>query len=245
MIDQNNPEEKIKTPEELQIEEIAQIREKLPIFKYRDDLLQAIRDHQVIIIMWETGSGKTTHIPQYLHEIGYTKYGKIGITQPRRVAAMSVAARVAYELNTKLGHEVGYSIRFEDCTSVKTVIKYLTDGMLLREFLSEPDLRSYSILMIDEAHERTLHTDVIFGLLKDLTRYRKDLKLLISSATIDAEKFSDYFDHAPIFKIPGRRFPVDIFYTKVILILNFKATRSRLHRSFDYYYTSDSCDSSF
>jgi len=164
--------------------------------------------------MGETGSGKTTQIPQYLHEIGYTKYGKIGITQPRRVAAMSVASRVAYELNTKLGHEVGYSIRFEDCTSVKTVIKYLTDGMLLREFLSEPDLRSYSILMIDEAHERTLHTDVIFGLLKDLTRYRKDLKLLISSATIDAEKFSDYFDNAPIFKIPGRRFPVDIYYTK-------------------------------
>ena len=212
-------EEKAKTEEEIKLEEIAKIRENLPIYKYRDDLLEAIRDHQLIIIMGETRSGKTTQIPQYLHEIGYTKYGKIGITQPRRVAAMSVASRVAYEMNTKLGHEVGYSIRFEDCTTVKTVIKYLTDGMLLREFLSEPDLRSYSILMIDEAHERTLHTDVIFGLLKDLTRYRKDLKLLISSATIDAEKFSDYFDNAPIFKIPGRRYPVDIYYTKVYKFL--------------------------
>jgi pre-mRNA-splicing factor ATP-dependent RNA helicase DHX16 len=116
--------------------------------------------------------------------------GKIGVTQPRRVAAMSVAARVANELDVKLGHEVGYSIRFEDCTTEKTIIKYMTDGMLLREFLGEHDLNSYSAIMIDEAHERTLHTDVLFGLVKDVAKYRKDLKLLISSATLDAEKFS-------------------------------------------------------
>lgn len=127
---------------------------------------------------------------------------------------MSVAARVATELNVKLGHEVGYSIRFEDCTSDKTVLKYMTDGMLLREFLGDPKLTGYTCLMIDEAHERTLHTDILFGLVKDVARYRKDLKLLISSATLDAEKFSDYFDGAPIFKIPGRRYPVDIYYTK-------------------------------
>ena len=127
---------------------------------------------------------------------------------------MSVAARVAEEMDVKLGHEVGYSIRFEDCTSDKTIIKYMTDGMLLREFLSEPDLESYTCLMIDEAHERTLHTDILFGLVKDVTRYRKNLKLLISSATLDAEKFSEYFDNAPIFKVPGRRYPVDIYYTK-------------------------------
>lgn len=127
---------------------------------------------------------------------------------------MSVAARVSTEVGCKLGHEVGYSIRFEDCSSERTVIKYMTDGMLLREFLSEPDLKSYSVLMIDEAHERTLHTDIIFGLVKDVARYRKDLKLLISSATLDAEKFSQYFDNAPIFKVPGRRYPVDLFYTK-------------------------------
>lgn len=130
------------------------------------------------------------------------------------MAAMSVAARVAQEMNCKLGHEVGYSIRFEDCTSDRTVLKYMTDGMLLREFLTEPDLKSYTCLMIDEAHERTLHTDVLFGLVKDVARFRPDLKLIISSATLDAVKFSDFFDKAPIFKVPGRRYPVDIYYTK-------------------------------
>ena len=133
-----------------------------------------------------------------MHEIGYSKLGRIGCTQPRRVAAMSVAARVASEMGVKLGHEVGYSIRFEDCTSDKTLIKYMTDGMLLREFLMEPDLKTYSVMMIDEAHERTLHTDILFGLVKDLSRARPDLKLIISSATLDAEKFSAYFDDAKI-----------------------------------------------
>lgn len=189
-------------------------RRNLPMFAYRDELLKAVEEHQIIIIVGETGSGKTTQIPQYLYEAGYGKLGKIGCTQPRRVAAMSVAARVAQEVGCKLGNEVGYSIRFEDCTSDKTVLKYMTDGMLLREFLSEPDLASYSCMMVDEAHERTLHTDVLFGLVKDIARYRPDLKLLISSATLDAEKFSEYFDYAPIFRIPGRRYPVDIMYTK-------------------------------
>lgn len=184
------------------------------MYIYRDDLLAAIRDHQILIIVAETGSGKTTQVPQYLHEIGYTKFGKIGITQPRRVAAMSVAARVAQEMGCKLGHEVGYSIRFEDCSSDRTLLKYMTDGMLLREFLSEPDLKSYTCLMIDEAHERTLHTDILFGLVKDVARARPDLKLIISSATLEAAKFSEFFDGAPIFKVPGRRFPVDIYYTK-------------------------------
>lgn len=192
---------------------------------------------QVLIIEGETGSGKTTQIPQYLKEAGFTKDGKIiGCTQPRRVAAMSVAARVATEMGVKLGNEVGYSIRFEDCTSERTIIKYMTDGTLHREFLSEPDLAAYSVMMIDEAHERTLHTDILFGLVKDVARFRPDLKLLISSATLDAEKFSVFFDDAPVFRIPGiayytrksknkivffilyhiqgRRFPVEIYYTK-------------------------------
>nr|MBE5726283.1 lethal (2) 37Cb [Cucujiformia] len=130
------------------------------------------------------------------------------------VAAMSVAARVAQEMNVKLGNEVGYTIRFEDCTSERTIIKYMTDGTLHREFLSEPNLQSYSVMIIDEAHERTLHTDILFGLVKDIARFRVDLKLLISSATLDAQKFSNFFDDAPIFRIPGRRFPVDIYYTK-------------------------------
>lgn len=123
--------------------------------------------YQVLIIEGETGSGKTTQLPQYLHEAGYTKGGKkVGCTQPRRVAAMSVAARVAEEMGVRLGNEVGYSIRFEDCTGDKTVIKYMTDGMLLREFLTEPDLGGYSCMVIDEAHERTLNTDILLGLVK-------------------------------------------------------------------------------
>ena len=189
-------------------------RKSLPIYTFRDDLLKAIEEYQVLIIVGETGSGKTTQIPQYLHEAGYTKDGlKVGCTQPRRVAAMSVAARVAEEMGVKVGNEVGYSIRFEDATSDKTVLKYMTDGMLLREFLTEPDLGAYSALMIDEAHERTLHTDILFGLVKDIARFRPELKLLISSATMDAQKFAKYFDDAPIFNIPGRRYPVDIHYT--------------------------------
>nr|DAD28293.1 TPA_asm: hypothetical protein HUJ06_029761 [Nelumbo nucifera] len=196
------------------LQKLQDERKTLPIYPYREELLQAVHDHQVLVIVGETGSGKTTQIPQYLHEAGYTKRGKVGCTQPRRVAAMSVAARVSQEMGVKLGHEVGYSIRFEDCTSEKTVLKYMTDGMLLREFLGEPDLASYSVVMVDEAHERTLSTDILFGLVKDIARFRSDLKLLISSATLDAEKFSDYFDKAPIFKIPGRRYPVDIHYTK-------------------------------
>ncbi|XP_066426690.1 pre-mRNA-splicing factor ATP-dependent RNA helicase DHX16 isoform X2 [Molothrus aeneus] len=190
-------------------------RRALPIFPFRDELVAAVAQHQVLVIEGETGSGKTTQIPQYLHEEGYTRGGlKIGVTQPRRVAAMSVAARVAVEMGTKLGNEVGYSIRFEDCTSERTVLKYMTDGMLLREFLTEPDLASYSVIMVDEAHERTLHTDVLFGLIKDIARFRPQLKVLVASATLDTERFSAFFDHAPVFRIPGRRFPVDIYYTK-------------------------------
>ncbi|KAI4101866.1 MAG: hypothetical protein L6R37_004741 [Teloschistes peruensis] len=193
---------------------IEDTRKSLPIYGFRDELLSAIEQYQVLIIVGETGSGKTTQIPQYLHEAGYTKDGmKVGCTQPRRVAAMSVASRVAEEMGVKVGNEVGYSIRFEDATSDKTILKYMTDGMLLREFLTEPDLGAYSALMIDEAHERTLHTDILFGLVKDIARFRPELKLLISSATMDAQKFAKYFDDAPIFNIPGRRYPVDIHYT--------------------------------
>ncbi|KAL6848933.1 hypothetical protein ACP4OV_021516 [Aristida adscensionis] len=189
-------------------------RKTLPVYKFKDELLAAIAEHQVIIVVGETGSGKTTQIPQYLHEAGYTAKGrKIACTQPRRVAAMSVAARVAQEMGVKLGHEVGYSIRFEDCTSEKTVVKYMTDGMLLREFLGEPDLASYGVVMVDEAHERSISTDILLGLVKDVARFRPDLKLLVSSATLDAAKFSDFFDAAPVFNIPGRRFRVEVHYT--------------------------------
>ena len=193
---------------------IEETRKSLPMFQYRDEILNAVKEYQVLIVCAETGSGKTTQLPQYLYEAGYTKGGlRIGCTQPRRVAAMSVAARVADEMGVRLGNEVGYAIRFEDKTNDKTVVKYMTDGMLLREFLTEPDLGAYSALIIDEAHERTLHTDVLLGLVKDIARFRSDLKLIISSATIDAKKFSQYFDDAPIFNVPGRRYNVDVHYT--------------------------------
>jgi len=193
---------------------ITEEREGLPIFKLRNELLNAIHDNQMLVVVGETGSGKTTQMPQYLAEAGYTSRGKVACTQPRRVAAMSVAKRVAEEYGCRLGQEVGYSIRFEDCTSPETCIKYMTDGMLLRECLIDPDLTAYSVVMLDEAHERTIHTDVLMGLLKEACKRRPDLKLIVTSATLDATKFSAYFNNCPIFTILGRSFAVEILYTK-------------------------------
>lgn len=193
---------------------LKQQREFLPVYACRHDLLKIVRDNSVVIIVGETGSGKTTQLTQYLHEDGYTKYGMIGCTQPRRVAAMSVAKRVSDEMEVELGEEVGYSIRFEDCTSEKTMIKYMTDGILLRESLREPDLDHYSAIIMDEAHERSLNTDVLFGLLRSVVSRRTDLKLIVTSATMDAQKFADFFGNIPVFNIPGRTFPVDLLYSK-------------------------------
>eukprot|EP00698_Gefionella_okellyi_P007728 TRINITY_DN1885_c0_g2_i1.p1 TRINITY_DN1885_c0_g2~~TRINITY_DN1885_c0_g2_i1.p1 ORF type:complete len:967 (-),score=246.37 TRINITY_DN1885_c0_g2_i1:44-2944(-) len=193
---------------------IREQREGLPIYKLRKALMTAINDNQLLVVIGDTGSGKTTQITQYLAEEGYAQRGKIGCTQPRRVAAMSVAKRVAEEVGCKLGAEVGYSIRFEDCTSPETRIKYMTDGMLLRECLLDDTLKSYSVIVLDEAHERTVHTDVLFGLCMKAAQLRPDLKLIVTSATLEAEKFSSYFNNCPIFTIPGRMFPVEILYTK-------------------------------
>ncbi|KAI8847111.1 putative ATP dependent RNA helicase [Chytridium lagenaria] len=174
---------------------IKEQRESLPIFKLRDQLVKAVEDNQVMI---------TTQMTQ----------GMLGCTQPRRVAAMSVAKRVAEEVGCRLGQEVGYTIRFEDCSGPETKIKYMTDGMLLREILVDPTLNRYSVLVLDEAHERTMSTDVLFGLLKDTVKKRSDLKLIVTSATLDAEKFSTYFFNCPIFTIPGRTYPVEILFSK-------------------------------
>ena len=193
---------------------LVEQRQSLPIYKLRDDLIKAVTENQILIVIGETGSGKTTQMTQYLAEAGFTSRGKIGCTQPRRVAAMSVAQRVSEEYGCRLGQEVGYTIRFEDCTGPETFIKYMTDGMLLRECLMDLDLKTYSVIMLDEAHERTIHTDVLFGLLKQAVGRRPDLKLIVTSATLDAVKFSQYFHEAPIFTIPGRTFEVEVMYTK-------------------------------
>jgi pre-mRNA-splicing factor ATP-dependent RNA helicase DHX38/PRP16 len=187
-------------------------REFLPAFAVREELLRVIRDNQVVIVIGETGSGKTTQLTQFLYEDGYGKTGMIGCTQPRRVAAMSVAKRVAEEMEVKLGSTVGYAIRFEDCTSKDTVIKYMTDGVLLRESLNEPDLDRYSCVIMDEAHERALNTDVLMGLFKKILQRRRDLKLIVTSATMNSKRFSDFYGGAPEFTIPGRTFPVDVMF---------------------------------
>lgn len=203
--------EVLSEEEEFQSEE--EVDTELPVMAHRMPLMRLIRENQFVIVCGETGSGKTTKLPQFLHKEGYSKRGKISCTQPRRLAAMSVAARVANETQTKLGSLVGYTIRFEDRTSVHTRIQYMTDGMLLREFLIDPDLSKYSAIMIDEAHERSLHTDVLLALMKDIARARPELRVIISSATLNAKKFSAYFNSAPVYTVPGRRFPVTILYT--------------------------------
>ncbi|MCJ1454314.1 DEAH-box ATP-dependent RNA helicase prp22 [Mycoblastus sanguinarius] len=191
---------------------IKEQRESLPVYKFRQRLIDAVKENQLMIVVGETGSGKTTQLTQYLAEAGFANHGIIGCTQPRRVAAMSVAKRVAEEVGCQLGQEVGYTIRFEDCTSPKTILKYLTDGMLLHEVVLDPNLQRYSTIILDEAHERTLATDVLFGLLKKTLKVRPDLKVIVTSATLEADKFSEYFNKCPIFTIPGRTYPVEVMY---------------------------------
>lgn len=194
--------------------ELLKTREALPVYEAREQLFQYLDRHTVVVLEGETGSGKTTQVPQFLIDAGFTADGKmVCCTQPRRVAAMSVAKRVAEEMDVALGEEVGYTIRFEDRTSSSTVLKYLTDGMLLREAMSDPTLNAYSCIVLDEAHERTLSTDVLMGLLKGVLNQRKDLKVIVMSATLDASKFQDYFSGAPLLRVPGRMFPVEIFYS--------------------------------
>ncbi|XP_036041718.1 probable ATP-dependent RNA helicase DHX35 isoform X3 [Onychomys torridus] len=203
---------------------IEQQRQKLPVFKLRNHILYLVESYQTVVIVGETGCGKSTQIPQYLAEAGWTAEGRVvGVTQPRRVAAVTVAGRVADERGAVLGHEVGYCIRFDDCTDpLATRIKFLTDGMLVREMMVDPLLTKYSVIMLDEAHERTLYTDIAIGLLKKIQKKRGDLRLIVASATLDAEKFQDFFnqnetsdparDTCVILTVEGRTFPVDIFY---------------------------------
>jgi pre-mRNA-splicing factor ATP-dependent RNA helicase DHX16 len=201
---------------------IEEVRRSLPMYQYRQEILDAIDKHHILVLTGETGSGKSTQLPQYVLESGYLKTlqakspsdacqgGMIGVTQPRRVAASSLATRVAEERGCKLGTEVGYTVRFEDKTGPDTKIKFMTDGLLLREIMTDPMLSNYSFIMLDEAHERVCNTDLLITLLRGVAQHRQDdFRLLISSATLDAQKFSAYLGDAPIMNIPGRTFAVE------------------------------------
>lgn len=195
--------------------DILKTRRDLPVHAQRAEFLKIFHSTQIMVFVGETGSGKTTQIPQFVlyDEMPHLTGKQVACTQPRRVAAMSVAARVADEMDVELGEEVGYNIRFENNSGPKTILKYMTDGMLLREAMEDHDLTRYSCIILDEAHERTLATDILMGLLKQVSVRRPDLKIIIMSATLDAEKFQNYFNNAPLLAVPGRTHPVEIYYT--------------------------------
>ncbi|GMR41779.1 hypothetical protein PMAYCL1PPCAC_11974, partial [Pristionchus mayeri] len=199
--------------------DIYQKRVQLPVHEYKEKFMETLHNNQCMTLVGETGSGKTTQIPQWAVEYVRRESLRTGMkklvacTQPRRVAAMSVATRVAEEMDVQLGQEVGYSIRFEDCVSAQTLLKYCTDGMLLREAMNCPLLDNYGVLILDEAHERTLATDILMGLIKEIVRQRKDIKIVVMSATLDSGKFQNYFESCPLMTVPGRTFPVEIFFT--------------------------------
>jgi ATP-dependent helicase HrpA len=199
---------------------------ELPVTQRKDDIAAAIRDNQVVIVAGETGSGKTTQIPKICLELGLGIRGQIGHTQPRRLAARTVADRIASELNTELGETVGYKVRFTDQSGQDTLVKLMTDGILLAEIQTDPMLRQYDTLIIDEAHERSLNIDFILGYLKQLLPKRPDLKVIITSATIDPERFSKHFggasprdghgSGAPIVEVSGRTYPVEVRYRSIV-----------------------------
>ncbi len=187
----------------------------LPINAAKDKIIKAIQDHPVVIISGETGSGKTTQIPKFCLEAGRGTSGMIGCTQPRRIAAMTVAKRIAFELNESLGQSVGYKIRFDDHTPDNAYIKLMTDGILLAETQQDRFLNQYDTLIVDEAHERSLNIDFVLGILRGLVKKRRDLKLIITSATIDTEKFSKAFENAPVIEVSGRMYPVELIYAPI------------------------------
>ncbi|MDB5296920.1 MAG: ATP-dependent helicase HrpA [Phycisphaerales bacterium] len=186
--------------------------EELPVVARRDEIKAAIRDHQVVVLCGETGSGKTTQLPKICLELGRGVAGMIGHTQPRRIAARSVAMRIASEMRSQLGHAVGYKVRFHDQTRPETYVKLMTDGILLAEAQGDRFLSAYDTLIIDEAHERSLNIDFLLGLLKGLLPRRPELKLIITSATIDPKRFSDHFGGAPMVEVSGRTYPVEVRY---------------------------------
>ncbi|WP_210360215.1 ATP-dependent RNA helicase, partial [Borreliella garinii] len=190
---------------------------KLPIYKYKDELIKVLKNNNVLIVESPTGSGKTTQLPRIIYEAGFAKLGKIGVTQPRRIATISIAEYIAKHIGVNLGEEVGYKIRFEEITSPRTKIKLMTDGVLLQELKKDTLLYEYDVIIIDEAHERSLNIDFILGLIKDISRKRDDFKIIISSATINTKIFSKYFNNAPVVSIETIAYPVQIIYNPPLL----------------------------
>src|SRR3954447_23207789 len=189
---------------------------ELPVSQQRDALAEAIRENQVVIVAGETGSGKTTQLPKVCLELGRGIRGQIGHTQPRRLAARTVAERIASELGTQLGDTVGYQVRFSDHSGEKTLVKLMTDGILLAEIQRDRMLRGYDTIILDEAHERSLNIDFLLGYLKELLPRRPELKLLITSATLDPERFARHFDDAPIVEVSGRTYPVEVRHRPLV-----------------------------
>lgn len=190
--------------------------ENLPVSQKKQDILEAVRDHQVVIVAGETGSGKTTQLPKICMELGRGVKGLIGHTQPRRLAARTVANRIADELQTEPGGCIGYKVRFSDHVSDNTMVKLMTDGILLAEIQQDRLLMQYDTIIIDEAHERSLNIDFLLGYLKELLPRRPDLKIIITSATIDPERFSKHFNNAPIIEVSGRTYPVEVRYRPIV-----------------------------
>ena len=199
--------------------------EHLPVVERRDDILAALRDHQVVVVAGETGSGKTTQLPKMCLELGRGGAGQIGHTQPRRIAARSVAERIAEEMQVELGDLVGYQVRFTDHSSDATRVKVMTDGILLAEMQRDRDLRRYDTIVLDEAHERSLNIDFILGYLKQLLPRRPDLKVVITSATIDPARFAQHFStdehgevvrEVPVIEVSGRTYPVEVRYRPLV-----------------------------
>ena len=200
--------------------------ESLPITARADEIVKLIREHQVVVIAGETGSGKTTQLPKLCLAAGQGEAGLIGCTQPRRLAARSVARRVAEELGTQLGDKVGFQVRFTDQVSEQSLIKFMTDGILLAETQGDPWLSAYDTLIIDEAHERSLNIDFLLGYLKRLAVKRPELKIIVTSATIDTARFAEHFTGAPVVSVEGRAYPVELRWRAVDEVLARRNQRS-------------------
>lgn len=213
----------------LKLKKLRKTQRNLPVAQYKDEIIDAVRNEQVVLIAGDTGCGKSTQIPQYLHQAGFQS---IACTQPRRIACISLSKRVSHEMLCEYGTEVGYQIRFERSKSQKTKILFITEGLLLRQLSTEPSLSQYDVLVLDEVHERHLHGDFLLGVAKCLLKVRPELKLILMSATINIKMFADYFadEMAKIIEVPGRLYPIKLHYMPQIQDVTSQSRPSKTER---------------